>query len=73
MYVNGVIKSFPSQVSGLRKQANGYSERHKRLAVLVRREASFLFALRQREVPFFDLDKERPLFLDDSAEMIKPS
>lgn len=73
MYVNGVIKSFPSQVSGFRKQANSYSERHKRLAVLVRREASFLFALRQREVSFFDLDKERPLFLDDSAEMIKPS
>lgn len=29
MYVNGVIKSFPSQVSGLRKQANSYKVRHK--------------------------------------------
>lgn len=29
MYVNGVIKSFPSQASGLRKQTHSYRGRHK--------------------------------------------
>lgn len=28
MYANGVIKSFPGQASGLRKQANSYRLRH---------------------------------------------
>lgn len=31
MYVNGVIKPFPSQVSGLTKQASSYRVRNKRL------------------------------------------
>lgn len=77
MYVNGIIKSFPSQVSGLRKQANSYRVGHKRLGSEEegsrKKVPCFGVCLRQRWVSFFDLDKGRPSFSGDSARTVKPS
>lgn len=59
MYVNSVIKSFPSQVSGLRKQANSYRLRHKGVGRKQEKVPCFGLASRQHWVSFFDLDKGR--------------